>query len=142
MGALAGSSETAVRLAAFLTALRQFAPEDQPAGHACGNLTAGSLRDRDRGGRRRVRCRSDDRPLGRRAARPWVGPPPVWFHGDFHTGNLLTVGGRLSAVTDFGGLGIGDPACDRTIAFTLMTDDGRAALGVDDDTWARGLGWA
>jgi aminoglycoside phosphotransferase (APT) family kinase protein len=35
--------------------------------------------------------------------------PPVWFHGDFHTGNLLTTGGRLSAVIDFGELGIGDP---------------------------------
>ena len=71
--------------------------------------------------------------------------PPVWFHGDFHTGNLLTVGGRLSAVIDFGGLGIGDPACDLTIAFTLMSaGPGRlpATLGVDDATWARGRGWA
>jgi aminoglycoside phosphotransferase (APT) family kinase protein len=31
------------------------------------------------------------------------------------------VDGRLSAVIDFGGLGIGDPACDLTIAFTLMS---------------------
>lgn len=31
--------------------------------------------------------------------------PPVWFHGDFRTGNLLTVYGHLSAVIDFGGLG-------------------------------------
>lgn len=72
--------------------------------------------------------------------------PPVWFHGDFHTGNLLTVGGRLSAVIDFGGLGIGDPACDLTIAFTLMSAGSRAAframLGVDDATWTRGRGWA
>jgi aminoglycoside phosphotransferase (APT) family kinase protein len=39
--------------------------------------------------------------------------PPVWFHGDFHTGNLLTEGGRISAVIDFGGLGVGDPAPER-----------------------------
>ena len=72
--------------------------------------------------------------------------PPVWFHGDFHTGNLLTVDGRLSAVIDFGGLGIGDPACDLTIAFTLMSAGSRAAfraaLDVDDATWTRGRGWA
>jgi aminoglycoside phosphotransferase (APT) family kinase protein len=72
--------------------------------------------------------------------------PPVWFHGDFHTGNLLTVDGRLSAVIDFGGLGIGDPACDLTIAFTLMSAGSRTAfravLGVDDATWTRGRGWA
>jgi aminoglycoside phosphotransferase (APT) family kinase protein len=72
--------------------------------------------------------------------------PPVWFHGDFHTGNLLTKGGRLSAVIDFGGLGIGDPACDLMVAFTLMSARSRAAfraaLDVDDATWLRGRGWA
>lgn len=71
---------------------------------------------------------------------------PVWFHGDFHIGNLLTVDGRLSAVIDFGGLGMGDPACDLVIAFTLMTAETRSvfrtALAPDDATWARGMGWA
>ncbi|GAB7106709.1 hypothetical protein JCM4814A_50230 [Streptomyces phaeofaciens JCM 4814] len=72
--------------------------------------------------------------------------PPVWCHGDLHTGNLLVEGGRLSAVIDFGGLGIGDPACDLTITFTLMSARSRAVLrstlGVDDATWTRGRGWA
>ncbi|GAA3338118.1 aminoglycoside phosphotransferase family protein [Amorphoplanes nipponensis] len=72
--------------------------------------------------------------------------PPVWFHGDFHTGNLLTRGGRLSAVIDFGGLGAGDPAGDLTVAFTLLSAGARAvfrdALGVDDATWLRGRGRA
>lgn len=72
--------------------------------------------------------------------------PPVWFHGDLHTGNLLTTEGRLDAVIDFGELGIGDPSCDLTIAFTLMSAGTRAVfrdvLGVDDATWARGRGWA
>ncbi|MEU8615850.1 phosphotransferase, partial [Actinoplanes sp. NPDC048791] len=71
---------------------------------------------------------------------------PVWFHGDFHTGNLLTSGGRLSAVIDFGGLGVGDPAGDLTIAFSLLSAPGRAAfreaLAVDDARWARGRGLA
>jgi len=79
-------------------------------------------------------------------AAPGWDRPPVWFHGDLHTGNLLTVGGRLSAVIDFGGLGLGDPTCDLTIAFTTMTAGSRAvfrrALGLDDAAWARGRGWA
>lgn len=79
------------------------------------------------------------------AAPPWTGEP-VWFHGDFHTGNLLLRDGRLSAVIDFGGLGVGDPAPDLMIAYTLLTAETRrlfrAALGVDQDTWTRGLGWA
>jgi aminoglycoside phosphotransferase (APT) family kinase protein len=70
---------------------------------------------------------------------------PVWCHGDFHTGNLLTVDGRISAVIDFGGLGMGDPACDLVVAYTLLSATTRplfrAALGVDDATWTRGMGW-
>ena len=72
--------------------------------------------------------------------------PPVGFHGDFHTGNLLTTSGHLSAVIDFGELGVGDPACDLIIAFTLMSAETRAtfraALDVDAATWTRGRGWA
>lgn len=79
------------------------------------------------------------------AAPAWDGPP-VWFHGDFHTGNLLTVDGHLSAVIDFGGLGVGDPACDLMVAWTTLSAETRplfrAALGVDDATWARGRGLA
>ncbi|MEW1635471.1 aminoglycoside phosphotransferase family protein [Streptomyces sp. NPDC093801] len=79
-------------------------------------------------------------------AAPAWGRAPVWCHGDLHTGNLLTTGGELSAVIDFGELAVGDPACDLTIAFTLMSARSRAefrtALGVDADTWARGRGWA
>lgn len=77
---------------------------------------------------------------------PGWNRPPVWFHGDFHTGNLLTVDGRLHAVIDFGGLGMGDPARDLMMAYTLMSPRPRAAfraaLDLDDDTWTRGRGWA
>jgi aminoglycoside phosphotransferase (APT) family kinase protein len=72
--------------------------------------------------------------------------PPVWIHGDLQSGNLLAVQGRLSAVIDFGGLGVGDPACDLIVAWNLLfaetRDVFRAALRVDDATWARGRGWA
>jgi len=71
---------------------------------------------------------------------------PVWVHGDLLPGNLLVERGRLSAVIDFGGLGVGDPACDLMIAWSLFSGESRevfrAALGVDDATWARGRGHA
>jgi aminoglycoside phosphotransferase (APT) family kinase protein len=71
---------------------------------------------------------------------------PVWFHGDLLPGNLLVERGRLSAVIDFGGLGVGDPACDLMIAWGLFSGESRdvfrAALGVDEATWARGRGQA
>ena len=70
----------------------------------------------------------------------------VWIHGDLQSGNLLAVEGRLSAVIDFGCLGVGDPACDAMPAWTYLSagtrDAFRAALPVDDATWARGRGWA
>jgi aminoglycoside phosphotransferase (APT) family kinase protein len=69
-----------------------------------------------------------------------------WFHGDVAQGNLLLEDGRLAAVIDFGTCGVGDPACDLAIAWTLLTADGRQAfrkrLSVDEATWARGRGWA
>lgn len=51
--------------------------------------------------------------------------PPVWVHGDVAVGNLLINNGQLSAVIDFGQLGIGDPACDLAIAWTLFTGESR-----------------
>ncbi len=71
---------------------------------------------------------------------------PVWLHGDISTGNLLVERGQLSAVIDFGTSGIGDPACDLAIAWTFFEGSSReafrAALSIDDATWARGRGWA
>ena len=73
--------------------------------------------------------------------------PPVWFHGDVASGNLLVdEHGDLSAVIDFGTSGVGDPACDTVIGWTLFRGSARYrfrdALGLDDDTWDRGRGWA
>jgi aminoglycoside phosphotransferase (APT) family kinase protein len=71
---------------------------------------------------------------------------PVWVHGDVSAGNLLLQEGRLSAVIDFGMLGVGDPACDLSIAWTLFSGKSRetfrAVLRYDSGTWARGRGWA
>jgi aminoglycoside phosphotransferase (APT) family kinase protein len=75
----------------------------------------------------------------------WSGPP-VWFHGDVASGNLLVEGGKLSAVIDFGTAGVGDPACDLVIAWTTFSGESRQAfrqaVGQDDGTWARARGWA
>ena len=72
--------------------------------------------------------------------------PPVWIHGDMLPGNLLFTGGQLTGVIDFGGLAVGDPACDLMIAWGLFGRENREmfqrAVGVDNDTWARGRGHA
>ena len=72
--------------------------------------------------------------------------PPVWFHGDIASGNLLVQDGRLSALIDFGTCGVGDPACDLVIAYTFFSGPSRAAFreAVQQDaaTWARARGWA
>lgn len=78
-------------------------------------------------------------------AATWTGTP-VWVHGDVSAGNLLIENGQLSAVIDFGSSGVGDPACDVVIAWTFLDDASRqtfrAALPLDEATWARGRGWA
>lgn len=67
---------------------------------------------------------------------------PVFFHGDLMLGNVLVDSGRISAVIDFSGLGIGDPACDLMIAWSLFAGESRDVfrkeLAVDDATWERG----
>lgn len=72
--------------------------------------------------------------------------PPVWFHGDIASGNLLVQDGRLSAVIDFGTSGVGDPACDLVIAYTFFAGASREvfrdAVQQDAGTWARARAWA
>ncbi|MEU6846750.1 aminoglycoside phosphotransferase family protein [Streptomyces sp. NPDC046716] len=145
---LGDSVETARELAAFLRALQAVDP------HRAGPAEVReTLADRDAATRAAIARAADAFDAGATtalwdaalAAPAWPGPP-VLCHGDFHTGNLLTTDGRLSAVIDFGSLGAGDPAVDLMIAFTLLSPRCatvfRAALGVDDATWLRGRGWA
>lgn len=72
-------------------------------------------------------------------------PSPVWIHGDIALGNLLIKDGKLSAVIDFGQLGVGDPACDLAITWTFFKDESREifekSLKLDDHTWLRGKAW-
>ena len=59
---------------------------------------------------------------------------------------MLVAGGRISAVIDFGGAGVGDPASDVIAAWSVFGPAGReafrAALKVDDGTWHRARGIA
>lgn len=72
--------------------------------------------------------------------------PGVWVHGDLSPDNLLIREDRLCAVLDFGCLGVGDPACDLVIAWTLFPENRVAAfrdrMALDEATWARARGWA
>jgi aminoglycoside phosphotransferase (APT) family kinase protein len=140
--------QAAIDLAHFIVALQQIEPtggpparrgvplvrRDQPTREAIAALR--STLDAD------IVTAAWDAAL---AAPAWPGPP-VWVHGDLLPGNLLVKQGRLSSVIDFAGLGVGDPACDLMIAWNLFTAETRgvfrAALAVDDATWARGRGWA
>ncbi len=144
---------TAVALAGFVRALRSIDPADGPAAGPHNFFRGAPLGDRDDatvGALARLEGRIDTRAAAqvwRRAcpSSPRMGPP-AWIHGDLHIGNLLVRGRRLCAVIDFGGLGVGDPACDMMVAWSLFTSDARAVFreetGVDDATWTRGRGWA
>ena len=83
----------------------------------------------------------------RAVAVPAFGGHPVWIHGDVWADNaLVDDNGLLTAVLDFGGLRVGDPAADLISVWSLLTSETRAMfrdrLEVDDATWERGRGWA
>ena len=75
----------------------------------------------------------------------WKGTP-VWIHTDLLRPNVLVHGGRLCAVIDFGGVGVGDPAADVIAAWSVFSRTGRGtfrrALDVDEGTWNRARGFA
>jgi aminoglycoside phosphotransferase (APT) family kinase protein len=142
----------ATTLAGFLTALQRVDPAGGPPPGQHSAFRGGPLDTYDAETRHAIDALRDRIPgdpamavwqAALRAA--WDGPP-VWFHGDVAAGNLLVRDGRLAAVIDFGCAGVGDPACDVTIAWTLLSGGSRRAfrdaLAVDPATWARGRGWA
>jgi aminoglycoside phosphotransferase (APT) family kinase protein len=78
---------------------------------------------------------------------PCWNQSPVWMHGDLLPGNILIQNNRLSAVIDFADVGLGDPACDLIVAWSLLNSSSRAIfrnylVNIDEHTWQRGKGWA
>lgn len=150
-GPIADLDQAAVDLAAFVKALRRV---DATVAHSRPPRGRGApLVELDEQVRRSI-AELGDRTEGDATLRSWeesLSAPQwdgdeVWVHGDLLPGNLLVVDGRLSAVIDFGGLNVGDPACDLQPAWNVFADDSRgryrAELQVDDASWLRGRGWA
>jgi aminoglycoside phosphotransferase (APT) family kinase protein len=150
---VADEHQSAIALAEFLSALHQIDPMDgpPPGEHNFFRGVPLALRDRE--------MRAAIAPLKGRfdtdlMVEAWTcsleapawNKPPCWIHGDLIPTNLLVHHGRLSAGIDFGGLGVGDPACDMLGAWTLLSpkarDVFRATLSVDNAAWSRGRGWA
>ena len=149
---IADTREFAATLAHFLTCLHRIDPSGGPVPGPHNFCRGGPLATYDAETRRVIAALSGAID-GATAAAAWEAAlsatwhgSPVWLHGDVAAGNLLVTAGRLSAVIDFGCSGVGDPACDLTIAWTLFSGESRdafrAALPLDSATWARARGWA
>lgn len=154
-----GSAALARDLARFLTELRAM---EVPAGAADDEelrwYRGGPLAAQDAELRESVtQCRRLGLPLDLdEALRVWdlaleasatTRATAGWYHGDLLAENLLVdEDGHLSAVLDFGTLGIGDPAVDLVVAWEVLGAEGRrelrARLDVDDATWTVSRGWA
>jgi aminoglycoside phosphotransferase (APT) family kinase protein len=146
-------AQAAADLAQFVAALQRVDPTDGPPPGEHNSFRGVPLATRDAPTRTAIASLYSAIDVGAVTAAweaalraPEWQRPPVWIHGDLSSGNLLVEQGRLSAVIDFGCLGVGDPACDLMVAWTLLSAEARvvlrAALSVDDATWARGRGWA
>ena len=149
---IADLDQFALQLAQFLTALQQIDPTDGPLAGPHNFFRGGPLSVYDAETRSAIAALQGKIDTDAATAvwesalqSSWRGSP-VWVHGDMSAANLLAHQGHLSAVIDFGCLGVGDPACDYTIAWTLFSGESRkkfySSLSVDDATWARSRGWA
>ncbi len=145
--------EAARQLAAFVRALTATDATDgpEPGVHnfwrgvplaARDEMTRGSIGESEGLVATEAVMRAWEHDLG---APAWDGPP-TWLHGDLAPDNMLLTDGRLSAVIDWGGMGVGDPATELLPAWNLFRGASREAyreaLGFDDATWARGRGLA
>jgi aminoglycoside phosphotransferase (APT) family kinase protein len=149
---IADRRQFATTLAQFLVALQRIDSADGPAPGPHNFFRGGALTVYDSETRQAISALDGEVDADaattvweKAVTAAWHGPS-VWVHGDVSAGNLLVSNGRLSAVIDFGCSGVGDPACDLVIAWTLLGEEGRdafrATLPADAATWARGRGWA
>lgn len=148
---VANSKVFAAGVADFLVALQRIDAKGGPAPgahnfHRGGSLTAYDAETRD--ALQHLEWRIDTKAataLWAAATRTAWTHCPVWIHGDISVGNLLSQDNRLIGVIDFGNLGVGDPACDLSIAWTVFRGESRKAfqskLPYDPATWLRARAW-
>jgi aminoglycoside phosphotransferase (APT) family kinase protein len=145
---LVDEREAASDLARFARELHAFGPG--PGAPAAGRLP---LRDLDATTRAAIDAAAGviSGPAARAAWEAALESPPWdgtggWIHSDLLPPNLLVSGGRICAVLDFGGAGVGDPATDVIPAWSVFGPAGRRAfrdaLEVDEGTWGRARGLA
>jgi aminoglycoside phosphotransferase (APT) family kinase protein len=139
-------------LAAFLTELRAVPVDGAPPAYRGGGLER--LRELDRTVRDCL-ARVTDLVDSARLIDAWegvlAGNPSTaalrWLHSDLLPSNVLVdERGRLTAVLDWPTAGRGDVSGDLIAAWNILGPAGRARLrerlGIDDDEWLRGRGWA
>ncbi len=148
---IADLRECATSLADFLNTLRRIDPTDGPRPGKQNFFRGGPLNVYDRETREAIELLKD-RIDAKGALAVWDAGlsaiwdgTSVWFHGDVSAGNLLVENGRLNAVIDFGTCGVGDPACDLSVAWTLFEGQSRESfrgnVHADKAMWTRGRGW-
>jgi aminoglycoside phosphotransferase (APT) family kinase protein len=150
---LADLHQAALELAAFIEALESIDPVGGPPPGEHNFFRGGPLAARDAAVRASIVALEPELDVAAVTAgwdealrAPTWMRPPVWIHGDLDARNVLVQGGRITGVIDWGGLGVGDPACDVMVAWKLFSGEARerfrTALCVDDATWTRSRGWA
>ncbi len=133
-------------VAAFVVALRGVPAGDGPAPRRRG----GPMAPRDREVRWALAELGDLVDTGRALrvreaaleAGPWTDAP-LWVHGDLLPGNIVVRDGRLRGVIDWSGAGVGDPACDAMLGWSLPSGARgafRDAAGFDDANVGPGSG--
>lgn len=148
IGRIAEPALLARDLAEFIAALHRIDPAEGPASYRSEPLSARDNATRGAIGELPALVDTEAATgAWESALRAPAGPgPAVWIHADLQPGNVLVADGRLSAVIDFGCLGLGDPAVDLIAAWYLLPAEARgvfrAALEADDAAWERGRGWA
>ncbi len=127
-GALESPVSLAEELAEFVLAMRSIALSGAPKAYRGGPLA--KLDAATRSAIERLRAIPEENvvcdavlALWEQASQAPCLESPVWLHADLMPGNLLVDGDRLSAVIDFGCLGVDDPACDLFPAWNLLPAD-------------------
>ena len=139
--------QAALDLAAFVLALQAIDPTGGPRHHRGlpVRVQEGAVLEGVAGLRGEVDGDAVIDAWNRVVAAPDYDGSPRWFHGDLAYLNLLAKDGKLSGVIDWGTCGVGDPAIESTVAWSLFPPDAREAyrnaIGIDDATWERGKGW-